>query len=184
MASLRCSFRLWISLSLRPFMPLSSSCTSLYFSQACCFSCSRTNGDRQTLIRRCYKHTHSLLISKTRLRLLPCLETAFHSSDSWFLGVNTLFHSFSSWEEPERRNKWVETKTTHTHTHTRFFHSCCVSACGLPLVHTAFCLSCLLNPELWRCSAVDRSPPSDESLSPATQNNSSGICRKDTECGI
>lgn len=39
MASLRCSFRLWISRSLRPFIPFSSSCISVYRSQASRFSC-------------------------------------------------------------------------------------------------------------------------------------------------
>lgn len=38
-ASLKCSFRLWISRSLRPFIPLSSSCISAYRSQARRFSC-------------------------------------------------------------------------------------------------------------------------------------------------
>lgn len=39
MASLKCSFRLWISRSLRPFITLSSSCNSVYRSQARRFSC-------------------------------------------------------------------------------------------------------------------------------------------------
>lgn len=38
MANLRCSLRLWISRSLLLFIPLSSPCTSLYRSQADCFS--------------------------------------------------------------------------------------------------------------------------------------------------
>ena len=38
MANLRCSLRLWISRSLLRFIPLSSPCTSLYRSQADCFS--------------------------------------------------------------------------------------------------------------------------------------------------
>lgn len=38
-ASFKCSFRLWISRSFRPFIPLSSSCTSVYRLQASCFSC-------------------------------------------------------------------------------------------------------------------------------------------------
>lgn len=45
-ASRRCSFRLWISRSLRPFIPLSSSCISVYRSQASRFSCGAKSGRR------------------------------------------------------------------------------------------------------------------------------------------
>lgn len=48
MASLKCSFRLWISRSLRPFIPFSSSCISVYRSQASRFSCEAKGGSRHS----------------------------------------------------------------------------------------------------------------------------------------